>query len=143
PSSAPWPASWPCSFPAAASPCSSERVPGMSSPTPARTVPRKRPLRKRYVVLLVLLGLLLAVFLFGYIRGTWADKEPHGAGSPEDGVVCQLYQPPEGPWQVRCSMVLKHPPEKVWAVLTDYDNFADIFPTLASCEAEQAGGGDV
>lgn len=115
----------------------------MSSPTPAKAAPRKRPVRKRYVVLLVIAGLLLTVFLFGYVRGTWADREPRDSKSSSEGVVCRLYQPAEGPWQVRCSMVLDHPPEKVWAVITEYDNFADIFPTLASCAAEEKDAGNV
>jgi carbon monoxide dehydrogenase subunit G len=82
---------------------------------------------------LILLLVLLVVFIFFYIRGTWADSETRDPQSSDDGIICRLYQPPDGDWQVRCSMVLDHPPEKVWDVLTDYDSFVDIFPTLESC----------
>lgn len=116
----------------------------MSAPAPRPGPPPRprKPFRKRYAVLLTLLGLLLILFVFGYIRGTWADTEPRDPKSSDEGVICRLYQPPQGDWQVRCSMVLDYPPEKVWGVITDYDNFADIFPTLESCDYERSKNGD-
>ena len=95
--------------------------------------PRKKPFRKRYAVLLGLLGLILVLLVAAIIRGTWADKEPRDPQSSADGVICRLHQPPGDDWQVRCSMVLNYPADEVWAVVTDYNNFADIFPTLESC----------
>src|SRR5262249_16930127 len=44
---------------------------------------------------------------------------------------------------VRCAMVLNASPERVWKVVTDYDHFEDIFPTLESALAERQPGGNV
>ncbi len=116
----------------------------MSSPVSPSGAPhrRKRPFRKRYAVLLALLALLLIALAGAIIRGTWADKEPRDPKSSDDGVICRLYQPPEGDWQVRCSMILDDPPDKVWNVITDYANFADIFSTLKTCDYEKEKNGD-
>jgi Polyketide cyclase / dehydrase and lipid transport len=102
-------------------------------PGPPR--PPRKPFRKRYAVLLTLLGLLAILLLVAVVRGTWADNSTRDPKSSSEGVICRLYQPPVGDWQVRCSMILDEPPDKVWSVVTDYDNFVDIFPTLESCSA--------
>jgi hypothetical protein len=102
-----------------------------TKPAPPR--PPKRPFRKRYAVLLTMLGVLAIVLAVAVVRGTWADKEPRDPSSSSEGVLCRLYQPPEGDWQIRCSMVLDHNASYVWDVVSDYKNFADIFPTLKSC----------
>jgi uncharacterized membrane protein len=55
-----------------------------------------------------------------------------------------LYRPPEGEAQVRCAVVLDRPLETVWAVVTDYDHYADIFPTLTEAEGKSgADGGEL
>src|SRR5262245_39708871 len=107
----------------------------MSTTTPSPTPPHRR-LRKRFLVPAILVGVLLLLLVVAIIRGSWADKVPKDPTGPEEGVICRLYQPPEGPWQVRCAMVLDASPERVWKVVTDYDHFEDIFPTLKSASAE-------
>jgi hypothetical protein len=115
----------------------------MSAPAPRPGPPPRprKPFCKRYAIPLFLLSLLLILFIVFYIRGTWSDSEPRDPKSSSEGIICRLYQPPEGDWQVRCSMVLDDPPEKVWDVVTDYDHFTDIFPTLESCSAGPISGG--
>jgi carbon monoxide dehydrogenase subunit G len=103
--------------------------------------PRK-PSRKRRAILLTLFGLSLILLILVILRGTWADTEPRDPKSSDEGIICRLYQPPQGDWQVRCSMILDDPPEKVWGVVTDYANFESIFPTLESCsQGPFASGG--
>src|SRR5581483_6467189 len=100
-----------------------------STPTPP---PAARRWRKRWLIPLSIFGLLLLLFLAAFVRGTWADTEPFDPKTAGEGIICRLYQPPKDTWEIRCSMVLAHPPEKVWAVVTNYNRFADIFPTLES-----------
>lgn len=108
------------------------------------SAPKKsRRARRRYIIPLVLLSILFAAVIAAVVHGSWADRMPRDPKSPADGIICRLYQPPDGPWQVRCAMVLDYSPEKVWAVITDYDHFAEIFPTLESAEHERLEGGKV
>src|SRR5947207_12095171 len=107
------------------------------TPTPTPPAPAPRRWKKRFVIPLGVLAVLLILLAAAYVRGTWADTEPRDPKSPDEGILCRLYQPPQDTWQVRCSMILSHRPEQVWKVVTDYDHFADIFPTLKSCKAEK------
>src|SRR6266487_3963951 len=109
----------------------------MSTTPPAASPPPGRRVRKRLLVPAVAAGLLLLLLGTAVVRGTWADKVPKDPAGPEEGVVCRLYRPADGPWQVRCAVVLEDPPERVWKVVTDYEHFADIFPTLESAEVER------
>lgn len=110
------------------------------STAPAPPQPRRR-VRKRWLIPSILLGLIAIAVIVIIVRGSWADSEPRDPKSASEGIICRLYQPPKDDWQVRCSMVLDYPPEKVWGVITDYDNFADIFPTLKSCKVDSRGKG--
>ena len=112
------------------------------STSPSASKPPRRA-RKRYIIPLFLLSVLLVVMVVAVIRGSWADRQPRDPASSDEGVVCQLYQPPEGTWQVRCAMVLDYPWERARAVVTDYEHFADVFPTLESAEPERLDGGKV
>jgi hypothetical protein len=42
---------------------------------------------------------------------------------------------------VRCAAVLDFAPEEVWATVTDYDHFTEIFPTVAESQVTAAGEG--
>src|SRR5262249_42961400 len=95
------------------------------------TTPRKR-LGKRTRVLLVLLAVVAPLLAGAYVPGTWADTTLRDPGSPADGVVCHLYRTPDGHTPVRCAVLLDYPIDKVWKVITDYDRYGEIFPTLRS-----------
>jgi uncharacterized membrane protein len=101
------------------------------APAPPRPAPARR-LRKRLLFPLILLGLAGAALLWAYVRGTWADTVPHDPKSSAEGVVCQLYRTPEGHTPVRCAAVIDRPLDDVWKVVTDYEHYGDIFPTLRS-----------
>jgi uncharacterized membrane protein len=111
-------------------------TPPASPPTP----PRKR-LGKRTRVLLVILAVFALLLVGAYIRGTWADTTPRDPASPADGVVCHLYRTPDGHTPVRCAVLLDHPIDKVWKVITDYDRYGEIFPTLRSAPVKVTRGG--
>jgi uncharacterized protein YndB with AHSA1/START domain len=113
----------------------------MDTTQPPSPRPAAPPFRKRVIIPSVILG-TLALFLVGLvIRGTWADAAPRNPKTVEDGIICHLYQDPDGHKQVRCAMILEHPIDEVWAVVTDYDHFAEIFPTVESGTAEYLGKG--
>src|SRR5262245_48415515 len=113
----------------------------MDTPKGPLPSPPARRWRKR-VVIPCAIGLGLALFLgWAFVRGTWADNVPKDPATPADGVVCHLYQPPGGPKQVRCALVLDYPAEEVWKVVTDYERFGEIFPTLKSVEATRRPDG--
>lgn len=101
----------------------------MSSESP---VPVRRRLRKRVVIPLALVGLLGLFVLWAYVRGTWGDTETRDPQSSDEGVVVQLLRTPEGRMPVRCAAVVDQPIDKVWAAMTDYDHYGEIFPTLGS-----------
>jgi hypothetical protein len=102
-------------------------------------VPARKRFRKRVVIPGVVLGVLLLLFVGFVIRGTWADREEKNPESVEDGIICQLYQDPSGRKQVRCAMLLDFPIDKIRWVVTNYDRYAEIFPTVQSGSAEQTG----
>lgn len=81
-------------------------------------------------------GALLASLAFAilaaivYIRGSVTDSSARDPRSSSEGLAVQLYREPGGRTQVRCSAVLDYPPASVWAVVTDYARFPEIFKTL-------------
>jgi hypothetical protein len=111
----------------------------VQAPKPAASKPPRRQ-RRRFVpaVLLTLLVLLLA---WGALRGTWADTVPRNPASSAEGVVAQLYQTADGRKQVRLAAMLDYPLEDVWAVVTDYEHFAEIFPFVQSAQATPSPDG--
>jgi uncharacterized protein YndB with AHSA1/START domain len=108
--------------------------------TPAAP-PSPNRVKKRYLIPSIIGGLALLLMLAAYIRGTWADTAPRNPTSPADGVVCQLLQTPDGAKQVRCAAVLDAAPESVWRVVTDYEHFPEVFPTIATATARPLGDG--
>jgi len=81
--------------------------------------------------------LLLAVVAFGffYIRGTWADDEVHFPKKVSDGPVSQIFRRDAEHKDNVCAVVLPYPPEKVWAVVTDYSHYSDFLPYIKNVEA--------
>ncbi len=113
----------------------------MSTVPPAAPAPAERHLRKRVVIPSLIGVLLLIALAVAVVRGTWADRETRNPSSSAEGPLTQLYQTPDGHKQARCALVIDRPIERVWAVVTDYDHFAAIFPMVASASAERAPDG--
>jgi hypothetical protein len=101
-------------------------------PKPEQPTPPPRRVKKRFLIPGIVLGLIALLVVGAYVRGTWADTTPRDPVSVEDGIICQLYQTPEGHKPVRCAVLLDHPIDKVWKVLSNYSEWHEVFPTLAS-----------
>jgi len=111
----------------------------MTTPPAPQARPPERRWRKRFLLPGILLALVALLVVWAVVRGTWADDRPRDPTSSADGVICRLYRTPEGRTVVRCAAVLDFPAEQVWATVTDYDHFAEIFPTLESSQAAPEG----
>jgi hypothetical protein len=91
-----------------------------------RKISLRRCLRPRLLLPGLAAGLIGALGLGAYVRGTWADAEPVQAADVNSGTVCHLYEMPGEGKQVRCAMLLPYSLDQVWAAVTDYDNYGDI-----------------
>src|SRR5947209_4865195 len=89
-----------------------------------------RPRRRlgRLGVPLALLVLLAGWAVALAVHGTWADADVRDPASVAEGPVCRVVQVPGGGKEVRCALRLPFSMDRVWAVVTDYDNFGDICP---------------
>jgi uncharacterized protein YndB with AHSA1/START domain len=112
----------------------------MATDAPAQ--PRKRRLRKRYLIPALLLALLVVVFAWLYRRGTVAETAERDPRSPADAAVTQLVSR-DGRTFVRCALVVDAPPADVWRVVTDYDHQAEFLPYVGQLSSERLGGGRV
>jgi hypothetical protein len=83
------------------------------------------------------LAVLTIVAIGAIIRGTWADTNAKNPTSSAEGSLIQLYRTPDGRKVVRCARVLDYPAEAVWAVVTDYNHFGDIFPHERAVRGER------
>src|SRR5262245_17386922 len=100
-----------------------------AQPAPAApAAPARRRLKKRWLIPGVILGALLVLLVWAFIRGTWADTTPRDPASPADGIITQLIKTPEGHKPVRCAVLLDHPLDEVWKAVTDYEHYGEIFP---------------
>src|SRR4051794_688583 len=102
-----------------------------TSPTEPSRLPKKR-VRKRILIPGIFIGGVAILLLWGTVRGNWADTQPRNPGSGDDGVVSQLLRTGEGHKQIRCAMIVSAPADRVWAAVTDYDHFAEIFPNITA-----------
>ena len=109
--------------------------------SPVTPAPPRRRRKRWWVVPAALLAVVLAAGAWAYVRGTWADTQPHDPAGVEDGPVSQVYQAPDGGKQVRAAVVLPYPREQVWKVVTDYAHYGDFLPYLADLEVTPADGG--
>ncbi|MBK8998879.1 MAG: SRPBCC domain-containing protein [Myxococcales bacterium] len=75
---------------------------------------------------LMSLFVIVTCLLFVW-RGTSATSEPKNPTRSADGIRCQLFLETDGGKPVRCAAVLDQKPEAVWAVVTDYSRFGEIF----------------
>jgi uncharacterized membrane protein len=87
--------------------------------------PRKR------VLVPAALFLAAAVFLLVLVlRGTLATTETPKPSTSADGPLAHLWLNPEGRKVVRCALVVDRPLDRVWSVVTGYDKFPEVFPTI-------------
>src|SRR5436309_1487008 len=95
------------------------------------TQPPPRHIRIRIGIPAVLIGVVMALLLWGIIRGNWTDPESRDPSSAADGVVTQLLRTAEGRKLIRAAVIVRATPDRVWKVVTDYDHFADVFPNIS------------
>lgn len=112
----------------------------MSIPAQSAAAPGRRRLRKRIFIPLIVLALVIAIFLWSYVRGTWADSEARHPRTAAEGTIVQLYRTPEGDVQVRCAMVIDAPANEVWDVIRDYANHPRFFPYVSTMEVVRQEG---
>ena len=89
-----------------------------------------KPLRKRVLIpaaLFLTTGALLLVLI---LRGTLATSATPKPSTSADGPLAHLWLTPEGRKVVRCALVIDRPLDRVWSVVTGYDRFPEIFPTI-------------
>jgi len=86
------------------------------------------------LALLLPLAILAGHVAWGVVRGTWSESVARNPASAREGVITQLYKNDEGNKQIRCARVIDRPIADVWGVITDYDRYYDIFPTLLPME---------
>jgi uncharacterized protein YndB with AHSA1/START domain len=107
-------------------------------------VPSTRPDKagwKRILIPGMLIGGVSSLLLWAAVRGNWADDAARNPATTEDGVVRQLLQTGEGHKELRAAVIVRAAADRVWAVVTDYDHFAEIFPnTTASKGVREADG---
>jgi hypothetical protein len=104
--------------------------------------PAKKPRRWVRVPLFLLL-LVLAVYGYLFVRGTWADSVPRDPATVEQRPVTQLFRDEQGRITVRSAIRLKHPRAKVWALVTDYDHYGEMLPYVKDITAKKGDGGTV
>jgi len=101
-----------------------------ASPAPARGI-ALRIVGGGLAALLLLLGGL-------YARGTRVSTTPLDPREPAAKPTRQLGQGRDGP-RVEAAMVIERPADEVWAVVTDYAHFGEIFqPPLWTLRVEAA-----
>jgi len=100
--------------------------PSETEADPDGVVDTDRPARLARRVSFALVVLLLAGTALLYVRGTVATEAPLAPTRPADGVQVQLHQGAQGP-QIQAAVVVAHPVADVWAVVTDYEAFGEVF----------------
>ena len=111
----------------------------MSQPAPP---PAKKP-RRWIGVPYLLLAILAGGLGYLFVRGSWADDAATDPTSPEQGPITRLLKTDDVRITVRSAMVLNHPREKVWALVTDYANYGDVLPYVKDIAATAGDGGTV
>jgi uncharacterized membrane protein len=103
--------------------------------TPAAQPKPSPQLKKRYAIPIILLALFGLLLWGAILRGTSADAVPQNPATSAEGIVAQLYQVAHDRKQVRMATVVDFPMEEVWAVVTDYEHFSEIFPYVKSLQS--------
>ncbi|MCO5168499.1 MAG: SRPBCC family protein [Planctomycetes bacterium] len=106
---------------------SDDAAPPTTSPDDAPAAPEPgaaaRAGRRAGAAALVALGLVFALL---YVRGTRVSPTPLDPTEPARRAARQLGQGRDGP-RIEAALVLDHPADAVWAVVTDYARFGETF----------------
>jgi ribosome-associated toxin RatA of RatAB toxin-antitoxin module len=113
------------------------RGPALSTPTPT---PGRRRVKKRTLIPVIMLGLVLALFLWAYVRGTWADTVTRNPDTSAMGAVTQLYRTPQCDVQIRSAILIDAPAASVWAVVRDYGNHPRFLPYVSAMAVQPQEG---
>lgn len=111
----------------------------MSTPSAEPKKPRRR--RGWLLIPLTLLGLLLAVGVWAYVRGSSAESTPRDPDRVEQRPLSQVVKTPEGHTTVRAAILLDVPRDRAWKLVTDFANYHRLLPYLKDIEAEPTDGG--
>jgi uncharacterized membrane protein len=109
------------------------------NPTEPPEPPSRR--KKRWIIPLILIGLIIIFSIWVCIRGSWADATVKNPSTSADGIITYLHQTADGHKQVRSAVVIDAPPAEVWAVVTDYPNHNKIFHYVSKIEANKEADG--
>jgi len=94
------------------------------------------------IALAAVAALVAALGAAAVARGTWATPRPDDPATSADGVRAQLFVDADGRKKVRCSAVLDYPADRVWAVVTDYARFPQIFGSVSSLADVRVDGAE-
>lgn len=126
-----------------------------ASPAPASPAPdaatsaagaarSSRPRRSALLASVGALALLALVFMGLYVRGTRVSTTPLDPREPTTRPLRQLGAGREGP-RIEAALVVEHPLEATWAIVTDYARFGELFQpplwTLRVDEVAALAGG--
>lgn len=107
-----------------------------TAPAPAPAPARPR-LRKR-----VLIPGLVAIAAASLLCRDVVRAMPSSADDPtqpSQGVHCAVRKLRDGSTPVRCVLILDHPRERVWSVITDYERYPQIFPFVRAVKGRREG----
>lgn len=100
-----------------------------------------RRFKKRFVLPVIIIGLVAVLLVWEAVRGNLTDPESHNPSSPADSALTQLLQTPDGHKQVRAAIIIAGSPEQVWKTVTDYDHFSEIFPNISASKGVHEANG--
>jgi uncharacterized membrane protein len=113
----------------------------MDLPPQASSTPPPNRVPKRILIPGIFIGGVVLLLLWAAVRGNWADAESRNPASVEEGVVSQLLLTREGHRANRCAVLITAPADRVWATVTDYDHFAEIFPNITASKGVRDADG--
>jgi hypothetical protein len=111
-----------------------------NAPESPGTPPPKR-IQKRIVIPAILIGGVVALLLWGIVRGNWTDAQARNPSSAAEGAITQILRTTEGRKQLHAAIVVAARPERVWKAVTNYDHFSEIFPHISASKGVRDSDG--
>jgi uncharacterized membrane protein len=94
--------------------------------------PATRPRIVRWIVGVTLV--FAGLFVWYYLRGTWATATPEYPAAAEQGVVSQLVKNTESGNEIHTAVVVPVPVETAWSILSNYEEWERLFKTVRERE---------